>query len=136
MAPTSQQQGFMIFQKSTKNMPMHPIVSACGTATYNTAKFITKILQNYCGKISSFAKDCKDSIQKIKQLSVNLEEETVITFIIKALFASLQLPVVLQFINAKISTCIIFTNVYRNVPIGKKIISNWVFCFNRNFIKN
>ena len=32
------------------NMPMHPIVSACGTATYNTAKFITKILQNYCGK--------------------------------------------------------------------------------------
>ena len=26
------------------NMPMHPIVSACDTATYNTAKFITKIL--------------------------------------------------------------------------------------------
>ena len=36
------------------NMPMHPIVSACGTATYNTAKFITKILQNYCVKTSSF----------------------------------------------------------------------------------
>ena len=34
------------------NMPMHPIVSACGTSTYNTAKFITKILQNYCGNIS------------------------------------------------------------------------------------
>ena len=26
------------------NMPMHPIVSACGTATYKTAKFITRIL--------------------------------------------------------------------------------------------
>ena len=26
------------------NMPMHPMVSACGTATYNTAKFTTKIL--------------------------------------------------------------------------------------------
>ena len=25
------------------NMPMCPIVSACGTATYNTAKFITNI---------------------------------------------------------------------------------------------
>ena len=35
-------------------MPMCPIVSACGTATYNTVKFITKILQNYCGKTSSF----------------------------------------------------------------------------------
>ena len=38
------------------NMPMQPIVSACGTATYNTAKFITKILQNYCGKTSFFVK--------------------------------------------------------------------------------
>ena len=32
------------------NMPMHPIVSACGIAIYNTVKFITKILQIYCGK--------------------------------------------------------------------------------------
>ena len=47
------------------NMPMHPIVSACGTATYNTAKFITKILQNYCGKTSAFVKDSTDFIQKI-----------------------------------------------------------------------
>ena len=36
------------------NMPMWPLVSACGTAMYNTAKFITKILQNYCDKTSSF----------------------------------------------------------------------------------
>ena len=27
------------------NMPMQPIVSGCDTATHNTAKFITKILQ-------------------------------------------------------------------------------------------
>ena len=44
---------------------MHPIVSACGTATYNTAKFITKILQNYCGKTSSFVKDSTDFIKEI-----------------------------------------------------------------------
>ena len=35
-------------------MHMHPIVSACGTATYKTVKFISKILQNYCGKTWSF----------------------------------------------------------------------------------
>ena len=46
------------------NMPVHPIVSACGTATYNTAKFITKILQNYCGKTPSFVKDSTDFIKK------------------------------------------------------------------------
>ena len=42
------------------NMPMHPIVSVCGTATYNIAKFITKILQNYCSKTSSFVKNSTD----------------------------------------------------------------------------
>ena len=75
MAPTPQQQDFMSFPKSTKNnMPTHPIVSACGTATYNTAKFITKILQNYCDKTSSFVKDSTYFIEKIKHLSINPEE--------------------------------------------------------------
>ena len=57
------------------NMSMHPIVSACGTATYNTAKFITIILQTYCGKTSSFVKDSTDFIKKIKHLSINQEEK-------------------------------------------------------------
>ena len=39
---------FLVFLKSQNNMPMCPTVSAYGAATYNTAKFITKILQNYC----------------------------------------------------------------------------------------
>ena len=51
------------------NMPMDPIVSACGTATYNTAKFITKILQNYCSKTSSFVKDSTYFVQIIKCLN-------------------------------------------------------------------
>ena len=38
-------------------MSMCCLVSAFGTATYNTAKFITNILQNCCGKTSSFVKD-------------------------------------------------------------------------------
>ena len=62
------------------NMPMCPIVSACGTATYNTAKFITEILQNYCGKTSSYIKDSTDFIKKIKHLSINPEEETLVSF--------------------------------------------------------
>ena len=56
------------------NMLMCPIVSACGTATYNTAKSITKILQNYCGKTSSLIKDSTDFIKKIKHLSMYQEE--------------------------------------------------------------
>ena len=56
-------------------MPIHPIVSACDTATYNTAKF-TKTHYNYCGKDLSFIKDGTDFIQKINHLSINSEEET------------------------------------------------------------
>ena len=46
-------------------MPMHPIVSACGTAKYNTAKFITKILHNDCVKSLSFVKDSTISSRKL-----------------------------------------------------------------------
>ena len=96
MASIPQQQDFMAFLKVHKNkIPMCPIVSACGTATYHTAKFITKILQNYCGKNSSFVKDSTDFIKKIKHLSIK-PEETLMSFDVSALFTSIPVPVALQ----------------------------------------
>ena len=121
-------------------MPMHPIVSACGTATYNTATFITKILQNYCGKTSSFVKDSTDFIKKIKHLSINPEEETLVSFDVSVLFTSIPVPVALQVINSKISICINFTNVCKTLTVKfikllEFTLTNCIFCFNKKFYK-
>ena len=119
---------------------MCPIVSACCTATYITAKFITKILQNYCGKTSSFVKDSTEFIHKIKHLSINPEEETLVLFDVSTLSTIIPVPDALQVINSKMSTYTSFTNVCK-IPTEKFIkhleftITNCIFCFNKKFYK-
>ena len=119
---------------------MHPIVSPCGTATYNTTKCTSKILQNYCGKISSFVKDSIDLIQKMKHLSINPGEETLVSFDVSALFTNILVPVALQVINSKVSTCTNFTNVCKIsrekfIKLFECTITNCIFCFNTKFYK-
>ena len=131
---------FVAFRKTMKSCCRGYRVSACGTATYNTAKVITKILQNYCGKTSSFVKDSTDFIQKIKHLSINTGEETLVSFDVSALFTSIPAPVTLQVANSKISTCTSFTNACK-IPTENFIklleftLTNCIFCFNKKFYK-
>ena len=106
-SPTIHKELIKILQDYKNPQKQH----AYGTATYNTAKFITKILQNYCDKTSSFGKDSTDFIKKNKHLSINPEEETLVSFDVSVLFSSIPVHVVLQVINSKISTCTNFTNV-------------------------
>ena len=44
------------------NCPMYPIVSACGMATYQLAKFLTKILQRYMGITHLLSRTAKASV--------------------------------------------------------------------------
>ena len=120
--------------KFHKYMPVHSIVSSCGAATYNTAKFITKILQNYCGKTSSFVKDSTDFIHKIKHLSINPEEESLVSFDVSALFISIPVPVAQQVINSRFLPAPISPmSAWSLQNIHQFTITNGIFCFNRKF---
>ena len=70
------------------NCPMHPIVSACGTYTYNLTKYLTRILKVYVGHTSSFVKDSKYLMDKLQSIELQDNEELV-AFDVSALFTSI-----------------------------------------------
>ena len=121
-------------------MPMHLIISACDTKTYNTSKLITKVLQNYCGKTLSFVKDNTDFIQKIKHFSINPGEWVLVSFDVIAFFINILVPDALQVINSKTSPYTNFTNTYKilmekGIKLLEFTITNCIFCFNLKFYK-
>ena len=89
---------------------------------------------------SPFVKDSTVFIKKIKHLSINPEEVTLVSFDVSALSPSIPVPVALQVINSKISTCTNFTNVCK-IPTEKLIklleftLTNCIFRFNKKFYK-
>ena len=80
------------------NCPMRPIVSACGTSTYNLAKYLTKIFKVYVGHSSSFVKDSKDLTDKLQSIKLQDNEELV-SFDVSALFTSIPVNQALDVIN-------------------------------------
>ena len=82
----------------------------------------------------------KSTLKKIKHLSINPEEETLVSFDVSALFTSIPVPIVLPVINSEISLCTSFTNICK-IPIVKFIkllefmLTNCIFCFNKKFYK-
>ena len=80
------------------NCPMHPIVSASGTATYQLAKFLTKILQRYTGITPTFVKDSKGFSEYLRSVEIGTNEELV-SLDISALFTSIPVPTALEVIN-------------------------------------
>ena len=107
------------------NCPMCPIVSACGTSTYNLAKYLTKILKVYVGHSFSFVKDSKDLMDKLQSIKLQDNEELV-SFDVSALFTSIPVNQALDVINQLIilSCTEVFQGIrfffiivkYRNYP--------------------
>ena len=73
-------------------------VSACGTSTYNLAKYLTRILKVYIGHTSSFVKDSKDLMDKLQSIELQDNKELV-SFDVSALFTSIPVNQALDVIN-------------------------------------
>ena len=77
---------------------MHPIVPACGTSTYNLAKYLIGILKVYVGHTSSFVKDSKDLTDKLQSIEL-WDNEELVSFDVSALFTSIPVNLPLDVIN-------------------------------------
>ena len=96
---SSPPQDSMVYQKIYKaKCLMCSIVSACGTSTYNLAKYLTKILKVYVGHTSSFVKDSKDLTDKLKSIELQDNKELV-SFDFSALCTSIPVNQALDVIN-------------------------------------
>ena len=73
------------------NCPMCLIVSTCGMATYQLAKFLTKILQRYTGITPSFVKNSKSFSDHLRLVNIS-EEDELVSFDVSAFFTSIPVP--------------------------------------------
>ena len=84
-----------------QDTPMRPIVSGTGTVSYNTAKELASILKPLVGLSSHHLQNTKDFIQQLKEVKLQ-QDETIISYDIKALFTSVPIQSVLDIIKNKL----------------------------------
>ena len=68
-------------------MPLRPIVSSIGGATYQTSKEVARILKPLVGKSEHHVKNTQDFIESIKGIQLG-EDQCMVSFDVKALFTS------------------------------------------------
>ena len=68
--------------------PVRPIISAIGTYTYKTAKYLNRILTEYITENDCIIKDTFDFVNRVSKLKTNTTERIVI-FDVESLFTNI-----------------------------------------------
>ena len=79
-------------------IPLRPIVSSTGTATYNTAKELAKILKPLVGMSAHHVQNTRDFVEQIKDVRQK-RGECIISYDVTALFTSVLIQPVINIIR-------------------------------------
>ena len=83
-------------------IPLRPIVSSIGAATYNTAKELAKILKPLVGMSAHCVHNTRDFVEQIKDVRLK-QGECIISYDVTALFTSMPINPVLKIIEHRLA---------------------------------
>ena len=78
--------------------PLRPIVSSIGSATYQTAKELSRILKPLVGKSRHHIQNNQDFVEDLKSIKIS-PDEVMMSFDVKALFTSVPIELALKVIE-------------------------------------
>ena len=84
-----------------KGTPLRPIISSRGSATYETAKELTKILKPLIGKSPHHVYNDKEFLESIKDIKVE-EDECFMSYYVVALFTSIPIDTTINIIKKQL----------------------------------
>ena len=93
------------------NIPLRPIVSAIGSPTYHLDKYLSGLLQPHIGQTSSFVKDSKHFVDKLKDIVIG-PQDILVSFDVVSLFTNVPLQQALSHLQEIFSEDII--NLFRH----------------------
>ena len=82
--------------------PLRPIVSSIGTATYNTAKELSRILKPLVGSSMHHVHNTMDFVEQIKEVRLK-QGECIISYDVAALFTSVPIQPVINIIQQRLA---------------------------------
>ena len=107
--------------------PLRPIISSTGTATYNTAKELARILKPLVGSSNHHVQNTRDFIEQVKDVRLR-DGDCIISYDVTPLFTSVPIKPVLEIIQQRLTKD---QDLHKRTSMTiKQIISLLEFCLN------
>ena len=111
------------------NIPLRPIVSTIGSATYNLSKFLSGIITNILGKTEYHIKDSWDFHKFIKNKKIP-KNHTLVSFDVVSLYTNIPIDLAINSIKEKWNSI----KEFRTIP-ENELIEATKLCLTSTFLK-